>query len=274
LFFKSDENLFILSAVMNAEMDHRTLIVVPTYNEKKNVRRLATVVLSKHPAFDLLFVDDHSPDGTGALLDEMHAEDERVHVLHRAQKDGLGRAYLAGFEWALQRDYEYIFEMDADFSHAPRDIRHLCEAVGDADLALGSRYLGGIRVINWPMSRLMLSRTAALYVQGVTGMPFTDPTGGFKCFRRRVLEAIDFNKVRSNGYSFQVEMTHRAWMLGFRIKEAPIVFEERRSGESKMSGAIVREAIWMVWKLFFKCGGRRRPPNRAEARPSSGGEPV
>ncbi len=236
-----------------------TLICVPTYNERENVRPLAEAIFKHLPAADILFLDDHSPDGTGAVLDEMAAADTRIHVLHRPGKAGLGRAYIAGFKWALERHYEFVFEMDADFSHAPADVPRLRSKAEEADLVLGSRYVGGIRVINWPLSRLILSRSAGFYVQMITGMPFTDPTGGFKCFRRAVLETIDLDRIRSNGYSFQIEMTHTAWMLGFRIAEVPITFEERRSGLSKMSTGIVREALWMVWKLFFRCGLRRRP---------------
>lgn len=236
-----------------------TLIVVPTYNEKENVRDIARAVFGHRPESDILFVDDNSPDGTGKLLDEMTAADARIHVLHREGKQGLGRAYIAGFKWALERRYEFIFEMDADFSHDPRDIPRIREAAERADLVLGSRYVGGIRVINWPLSRLILSRGAGAYVHLITGLPFTDPTGGYKCFRRAVLEAIDLDRIRSNGYSFQIEMTHTAWMLGFHIVDVPITFEERRSGQSKMSSDIVHEALWMVWKLLFRCGLRRRP---------------
>ena len=235
------------------------LIIIPTYNERENARAIARAVLEGAPKANVLFVDDNSPDGTGQIIDEMKAADERIHVLHRTSKDGLGRAYLAGFKWALERDYEFIFEMDADFSHDPKAILQFLEAAKDADLVLGSRYVGGIRIMNWPLSRLMLSRGAGVYVKLITGMPFTDPTGGFKCFRRRVLEAIDLDRINSNGYSFQVEMTHRAWMKGFKIVETPIVFEERRSGESKMSKRIVFEALGEVWRLFFSAHCRRKP---------------
>lgn len=235
------------------------LVVIPTYNEKENVREIARAVLAVCPQADLLFVDDNSPDGTGRMADEIAAADARVHVLHRQDKQGLGRAYVAGFKWALERQYQFVFEMDADFSHNPADIPRLLAAAQSADLALGSRYVGGIRVINWPLSRLVLSKGAAVYVRIITGMPFTDPTGGFKCYRRNVLEAIDLDRVTSNGYSFQIEMTHHAWTRGFRIADVPITFEERRSGMSKMSHAIVREALWMVWKLVFRSGLRRGP---------------
>jgi dolichol-phosphate mannosyltransferase len=236
-----------------------TLIVIPTYNEKENVRDVARVVFEAYPQADILFVDDNSPDGTGQIADEMHAADPRVNVLHRKEKQGLGRAYIAGFKWALARHYEFIFEMDCDFSHDPRAIPAFRKAAENADLCLGTRYRGGIRVINWPLSRLILSQGAAIYVRLVTGMQFTDPTGGYKCFRRGVLETINLDKITSNGYSFQIEMTHTAWMLGFTIAEVPIVFEERRSGASKMNSSIVREALMMVWKLVLRCGLRRKP---------------
>ncbi len=236
-----------------------TLVVVPTYNEKENIRDIVRAVLAACPQADILFVDDNSPDGTGRIADELGAADPRVHCLHRESKQGLGRAYIAGFKWALDRQYEYIFEMDADFSHNPNDIPRIREAARAADLALGSRYIGGIRVINWPLSRLFLSKGAAVYVRIITGMPFTDPTGGFKCYRRALLETMNLDRIKSNGYSFQIEMTHTAWRLGFRIVEVPITFEERRSGFSKMSSHIVREALWMVWKLLFRCGLRRTP---------------
>ena len=238
----------------------KAVVIIPTYDEKDNVEAIAGAVLDAAPDVHVLFVDDNSPDGTGALLDQMAAREPRVQVMHREGKSGLGRAYLAGFAWSLERDYDLVVVMDADFSHAPADVPVLIDAAGDADLVLGSRYLGGIRVINWPLQRLILSRSASLYVRTITGMPFTDPTGGFKCFRRSVLETIPLEKIHSNGYSFQIEMTHKAWMQGFRIKEVPIVFEERRSGQSKMHLAIVREALWMVWKICGQSGFRRRPP--------------
>ncbi len=236
-----------------------TLIIIPTYNESENIRPITAAVFADSTDVDILFVDDNSPDGTGALADELASADERVNVLHRTEKSGLGRAYIAGFRWALERQYEFIFEMDADFSHNPKDIPRLREAARDAGLVLGSRYKDGIRVINWPLSRLMLSRGAALYVRFITGMPFTDPTGGFKCFHRCVLEAIALDEITSNGYSFQIEMTYTAWRMGCPVVEVPIVFEERRSGASKMSRNIVFEALGMVWKLVFRARCRRRP---------------
>lgn len=236
-----------------------TLVIIPTYNERENAEPISSALLGACPEADVLFVDDNSPDGTGQLADQLAAREPRIHVMHRQQKQGLGRAYIAGFQWALERGYEFICEMDADFSHDPKSIPLLRQAALDADLALGSRYVGGIRVINWPLSRLILSTGAALYVRLLTGMPFTDPTGGFKCFRRAVLETIHLDGIRSNGYSFQIEMTHTAWLLGFKVAEVPITFEERRSGQSKMSTSIVREALWMVWRLLFRCHFRRRP---------------
>jgi dolichol-phosphate mannosyltransferase len=244
-------------------MSDRTLIIVPTYNESANLPPLVNRLLALPAPVDLLVVDDNSPDGTGALADALAARHPQVHVLHRPGKAGLGRAYCAGFEWALQRDYEFVFEMDGDFSHNPDDVPRFLAAIREADLALGSRYCNGIRVINWPLSRLMLSLAAARYVQLVTGMPFSDPTGGFKCFRRRTLQALDLKSVHSNGYSFQIEMTHKVWRRGQRIVEVPIVFTDRFQGSSKMSGHIVSEALLMVWRLWFQNGLRRSPrPSR------------
>jgi dolichol-phosphate mannosyltransferase len=208
---------------------------------------------------DLLVVDDNSPDGTGKIADELSKKHGSIHVLHRNEKSGLGRAYIAGFKWALEHGYEYVFELDGDFSHNPDDIPMFLEAARSADLVLGSRYINGIRVINWPLSRLMLSKGAAKYVKIVTGMPFTDPTGGYKCFRKRALQAIDLEAIRSNGYSFQVEMTHKLWRQGLKVVEVPIVFTERFQGHSKMSGHIISEAFWMVWRLWLQNGMRRKP---------------
>lgn len=246
-----------------------TLIIIPTYNERENVRVIASAVFARAPDAAILFVDDNSPDGTGAIADEMAAADPRVKVMHRAEKSGLGRAYIAGFKWALEHHYEFICEMDADFSHNPADIPKLRAAAKDAGLVLGSRYLNGIRVINWPLRRLFLSRAAGIYVKLITGMPFTDPTGGFKCFRRCVLEAIHLEEIISNGYSFQVEMTHTAWRIGCRIVEVPIIFEERHNGTSKMSKKIIREALWVVWKLLFRSGFR--PVHPCPVTPSTDG---
>ena len=231
-------------------MADRSLVIIPTYNERENVSRIISAVLSQDPSIDVLVVDDGSPDGTGAIVDGLAAANPRVHALHRSGKLGLGTAYVAGFKWALERDYEFIFEMDADFSHSPDKLPAFLEAIKTADLVLGSRYQNGqINVVNWPMSRLFLSYSANIYARHVTGLQVFDATGGFKCFRRRVLEAIDLSDVKSNGYAFQIEMTFRAWKKGFRIVEIPIVFVDRTEGSSKMSKRIVREAVWMVWRL-------------------------
>jgi dolichol-phosphate mannosyltransferase len=242
------------------------LVVIPTYNEKENIRGVSQAILTALPEAHILFVDDNSPDGTGRIADEMGAKDPRIYCLHRKDKQGLGRAYVAGFQWALERSYEFIFEMDADFSHNPADLPRILGAAQTADLALGSRYVGGIRIINWPLNRLILSKGAAVYVRIIIGMPFTDPTGGFKCYRRAVLESTDLDRITSNGYSFQIEMTNEAWMRGFHIVEVPITFEERRSGRSKMSSKIVREALWMVWKLLFRNKLRRAAPTTRNPR--------
>jgi dolichol-phosphate mannosyltransferase len=230
----------------------RALVVVPTYNEAANLPLIVPQVLAQDSRLDVLIVDDNSPDGTGSLADRMAAAEPRVHVLHRPGKGGLGKAYLAGFRWALERDYELVFEMDADFSHDPRFLTDFLQAVDNADLVIGSRYKTGVNVINWPISRLLLSLGANQYARWITGMPIMDSTGGFKCFRRRVLEAIDFERVRSNGYAFQIEMSYRAWRKGFKLVEIPIVFTDRVEGQSKMNKRIVREAIWMVWWLRLK----------------------
>ena len=240
-------------------MMNDALVIIPTYNEKDNVRSIMEAVLAATPRADILFVDDDSPDGTGRIIDELVAAQARVHVLHRSGKQGLGRAYIAGFTWALEHSYAFVLEMDADFSHNPADVPRLIDAAQTADLVLGSRFVGGIRVINWPLERLILSKAAALYVRVITGLPVMDPTGGFKCFRRAVLEAVDLDRIHSNGYSFQIEMNHRAWMLGFKVTEVPIVFEERREGESKMNFSIVGEALWRVWLILFRARLRRKP---------------
>jgi dolichol-phosphate mannosyltransferase len=230
----------------------RALVIIPTYNEIENLNRIVPQALEQDPRLEVLVVDDNSPDGTGAAADELARTNPRVHVLHRPGKQGLGTAYRAGFHWALERDYEFVFEMDADFSHDPKHLPQFLAAVQNADLVLGCRYLEGrVTVVNWPMARLLLSYFANLYARIVTGLKLFDSTGGFKCFRRRVLEAIDLKAVRSNGYAFQIEMSFRATRKGFRITEIPIVFVDRTDGVSKMSGAIVREAIWMVWRLRF-----------------------
>jgi dolichol-phosphate mannosyltransferase len=236
-----------------------TVVIVPTYNERENLPPLVERLLELSLKADILVVDDNSPDGTGQLADALAAKHPVVKVLHREAKNGLGRAYCAGFRWALEREYEFVFEMDGDFSHNPGDIPAFYAAAQTADLVLGSRYRNGIRVINWPLKRLMLSLTAAKYVQFVTGMPFTDPTGGYKCFRRRALGSIDLNKINSNGYSFQIEMTHRIWREGMTVVEVPIIFTDRFQGRSKMSREIVGEAIWITWRLLLQNRFRRSP---------------
>lgn len=238
---------------------NQTLIIVPTYNERENLPRMVAKLLALPVEVDVLVVDDNSPDGTGQLADGLAAAHPQVNVLHRAQKDGLGRAYIAGFKWALARHYEFIFEMDCDFSHDPEEIPNFLRAAEHADLVLGSRYIGGVRVINWPLSRLMLSRFAGVYIKAVTGMPVFDPTGGYKCFRRHALQSLDLEAVRSRGYSFQIEMTHRLWRQGFKVQEVPIIFTDRKEGQSKMAGGIIDEAFWMVWKLWLQNGLRRSP---------------
>lgn len=239
-------------------MSQRALVIIPTYNESKNLPAIVPLVLEKDPRLEVLVIDDNSPDGTGKIADELAAASPRVHVVHRPGKQGLGTAYRHGFRWALERDFEYVFEMDADFSHDPKHLPEFLAAAEHADLVLGSRYLDGrVTVVNWPMPRLVLSYGANIYARLITGLKVWDATGGFKCFRRRVLEAIDLDAVHSNGYSFQIEMNLRAVRRGFRITEIPIVFVDRTEGQSKMSGAIIREAIWMVWRLRFKALFRR-----------------
>lgn len=242
---------------------HQTLIIVPTYNERENLPRMAQKLLSLPAGVDVLVVDDNSPDGTGKIADELAARHPQFHVLHRTEKNGLGRAYIAGFKWALEHDYEFIFEMDCDFSHDPEAITAFLAAAQNADLVIGSRYSGGVRVLNWPLKRLLLSRCAGIYVWLITGMPFTDPTGGYKCFRRRALQAIELEAIRSNGYSFQIELTHRLWRDGFKVVETPIIFTDRVEGTSKLSRGIVTEAFWMVWWLWLQNGLRRSPRQRS-----------
>jgi dolichol-phosphate mannosyltransferase len=230
----------------------RFLVCIPTYNEVLTLPQIVPAVLRADPRFEVLVIDDGSPDGTGELADRMGREDPRVHCLHRTTKEGLGKAYLAGFRWALERDYSLVFEMDADFSHDPKFLPDFLVAIQQADLVVGSRYKTGVNVINWPMSRLLLSYGANLYARWITGLPLTDSTGGFKCFRREVLEALNLSRVASNGYAFQIEMSFRTWKKGFRLTEIPIVFVDRVEGHSKMNKKIVREAIWMVWWLRFR----------------------
>ena len=228
----------------------RVLVIVPTYNECDNLPRVAPLILAQGNAFHILVVDDNSPDGTGEVADAMAARDERVNVLHRPGKQGLGAAYVAGFGWGLERGFDVLIEMDADLSHPADRLPALVAALDEVDVAVGSRYVGGnITVVNWPLRRLMISLFGSWYARMITRVPVNDATGGFNAFRRRVLETVGLGKIQSNGYSFQIELKLRAWRAGFTLCEVPIVFTERDSGESKMSGRIIREAVWRVWKL-------------------------
>ncbi|MCJ7457731.1 MAG: polyprenol monophosphomannose synthase [candidate division Zixibacteria bacterium] len=227
----------------------KILVIIPTYNEKENIGTILPLVLKQDQGIEVLVVDDNSPDGTGKLVEELKASNPRIKLIKREKKSGLGTAYIAGFDYALQNGYDYIFEMDSDFSHDPSYIPDFLKAIKDSDLVLGSRYIRGVNVVNWPITRLLLSYFANVYARWVTGLPVRDSTGGFKCFKREVLEKIGLDNIHSNGYAFQIEMSFRAWKKGFKIKEIPIIFVDRRAGESKMSKKIVREAIWMVWKL-------------------------
>ena len=227
----------------------KTLVIVPTYNEIENIERIIETVLAKAEDIEILVLDDNSPDGTALRVKFMQSSEPRLHLIERPGKMGLGSAYVTGFKYALQNGYEYIMEMDADFSHNPEDVPRLIEAAKKYDLVIGSRYCNGVNIINWPFKRLLISYFASKYVRVITGMPIKDPTGGFKCFNRKVLESIDLDKILSDGYAFQIEMNFRSWVKGFRIKEIPIVFTERLNGVSKMSSHIVWEAAWMVWHL-------------------------
>jgi dolichol-phosphate mannosyltransferase len=234
------------------------LVVVPTYNERENIERLLRSLLGLPLNLAVLVVDDNSPDGTGAIADQVAEREPRVRVIHRQGKLGLGTAYIAGFKWALANtDARYIFEIDADFSHDPHAIPLFLEKIRDADLVIGSRYVQGVTVVNWPLSRLILSVSANIYTRVVTGMPLHDATGGFKCFRREVLMALPLDQIKSDGYSFQIEMNFHAWKRGFRIIEIPILFTDRLVGASKMSRRIIWEAAFMVWKLRFASLRRR-----------------
>jgi dolichol-phosphate mannosyltransferase len=233
-------------------LPQRALIIFPTYNERDNIDKIVHAVMPLDPRIHVLIVDDNSPDGTGDIADRLAAEFSKVHVLHRSEKQGLGRAYIAGFRWAIEQGFDFVFEMDADFSHSPEYLRDFLKEIQNNDLVIGSRYISGVNVINWPMGRLLLSYYANVYTRLVTGLPLRDATGGFKCFRRQVLEAINLDEVKSTGYAFQIEMSMRAWKMGFRIREIPIIFYDRVAGHSKMSKKIMREAIWMVWALRLK----------------------
>ena len=236
-------------------MQQHPLIIIPTYNEATNAVRMIHTLMALETEVDILFVDDGSPDGTAERIKEQQkAYPNRIHLVEREGKLGLGTAYVRGFEYALEHDYEYVCEMDADFSHPPEDVPILIEAVqsGDTDIAIGSRYANGISIVNWPLSRLILSYGANIYARLITGLPVKDTTAGFKCIHRRVIESISLDRMRSNGYAFQIELHFRAWKAGFRLREVSIIFREREEGVSKMSKGIVREAIWRVWALKIR----------------------
>ncbi len=230
----------------------RSLIIIPTYNEADNIPKIIPEILAQHDGFHVLVVDDNSPDGTANLVKEMQKNDPRIHLLERPSKQGLGTAYVAGFKYALSQGFDFAFEMDADFSHDPKSLVKLLAKTDEYDLVIGSRYISGVNVVNWPMSRLILSYAANMYTRFVTGLPVRDSTAGFKCYRRAVLESMDLDSIKSNGYSFQIETNFMAWKNGFRLCEVPIIFVDRRAGVSKMSKHIIFEAAWMVWKLKFK----------------------
>lgn len=242
-----------------------SVVMIPTYNEKENIENIIRVVFNLEHKFDILVIDDGSPDGTADIVKGLQKEfKERLHILERTAKQGLGRAYIAGFEWALARTYEYIFEMDADFSHNPNDLLKLyaaCHADG-ADLAIGSRYVSGVNVVNWPMGRVLMSYFASKYVRIVTGLPVADTTAGFVCYRRSVLETMELDKIKFVGYAFQIEMKFTAYKCGFKIKEVPIIFVNRELGTSKMSGGIFSEALLGVIKLKLGSFGRKYPQKK------------
>lgn len=229
----------------------KTLIIIPTYNELKNIQKLISQLRSEYPAIDILIVDDNSPDGTGKLVNELSASDSQLKLIEREGKLGLGTAYVRGFKYAIENNYDFVIQMDADFSHDPKVIKQFLEHIENNDVVIGSRYIKGVNVVNWPMSRLLLSYFANIYTKVITGMPIYDATGGYKCWRREVLQAINLDKITSNGYSFQIEMNFKAWKKGFKLKEISITFVDRTDGSSKMSKKIVHEAIFMVWKLRF-----------------------
>jgi dolichol-phosphate mannosyltransferase len=230
----------------------KILIIIPTYNEIENIEKLIKEIYAIESTIDILIVDDNSPDGTGERVKGLKDQFNNLYLIEREGKLGLGTAYVAGFKFALQNGYSIVFEMDADFSHDPKEIPNFLDAIKESDLVIGSRYIKGVNVVNWPLSRLLLSYFANRYTRVVTGLPLCDSTGGYKCFRRQVLEAINLEEIRSGGYSFQIEMNFKAWKKGFQLKEIPIIFIDRAVGKSKMSKQIIREAVWMVWKLKFK----------------------
>ncbi len=230
----------------------RSLVIIPTYNEKENILHIMDVVLGLHTSLEVLIVDDGSPDGTGAMVKDQQTRSDRIHLIERSGKLGLGTAYIAGFKWGLAHGYDYLIEMDADFSHPPAKILELLKACEQgADIAIGSRYVRGGKVVDWPVDRLILSYGASLYVRIITWMPVKDPTAGFVCYKRKVLETLDLDKIQFVGYAFQIEMKYKSWLKGFKIKEIPITFTDRVAGTSKMHGGIIKEAALGVIKLRF-----------------------
>ncbi len=231
------------------ERADRCLVIIPCYNEVENIRQIIASVLGTNKDLHLLIIDDNSPDGTGKTAEEVALHDPRISVLHRPQKLGLASAYITGFKYAIEKGYDILFEMDADFSHDPKYLSRFLAEIKDHDVVIGSRYIQGVNVVNWPMSRLLLSYGANMYARMITGMPLRDSTSGFKCFRRTVLENIDFSRITSEGYAFQIEVNFLCWKKGFKLCEIPIIFVDRRAGKSKISRKIIVEAMWVVWKL-------------------------
>ncbi len=231
---------------------NKSVIIIPTYNEKENIEKMVTALLGKYEGLSLLIIEDGSPDGTSDIVKKLQRVYPNLHMIERGGKLGLGTAYITGFKWALNNGFEYIFEMDCDFSHSPEDIPRLLEAAQSSDLVIGSRYIEGISIVNWPMKRLLLSYCASIYTRFLTGIPIKDTTGGFKCFRRTALLTLNLDKIVSNGYSFQLEINYKIWSKGLKIKEVPIIFYERRNGQSKMDKSIVFEALFAVFFLRIK----------------------
>ena len=230
----------------------QSLIIIPTYNEIENVEKMIRTLFELYPTISLLIIEDGSPDGTATVVKALRTEFKNLSIIERAGKLGLGSAYIAGFKWALQKNFQYIFEMDCDFSHDPKQVQDLLTEAIENDLIIGSRYFGGIRIINWPIQRLLLSYAASVYTRFITGIPIYDTTGGFKCFKRSTLEALNLDNIISNGYSFQLELNYKIWARGLKIKEVPIIFYERRNGQSKMGGGIIIEAVFAVFRLRLK----------------------
>lgn len=248
----------------------KTLIIIPTYNERENISDVIGRVLNQPGKVDILVIDDNSPDGTAEVVETLIKKEPRIHVIKRSGKMGLGTAYITGFKFAIENGYDFIFEMDADLSHDPDDIPRFLESILETDLVVGSRYINGVNVVNWPLSRLLLSLFASFYARIITGLPIKDITSGYKCYRKEVLEAIDLDNIHSEGYSFQIEMKWRTWREGYNIREIPITFIDRTVGKSKMSKAIVREAIFLVWKLGIAgLFSRRKVRGIVERQPSN-----